>query len=127
MFVSASWATRKSVVSTSGGRRPSPRDSFQVDLQAFSPERRDLKADGGGQAEVVEHRGTEIVDHLPRLPDQLPHELERLVELLLTLGRTGRMVAGEGLEVLVGRRRGLGEAVVDVVGDAATLLFLGHD
>ena len=36
------------------------------------------------------------------------------------------MVAGEGLQVLVGGRRALGQAVVDLVGDAAALLFLGR-
>ena len=37
---------------------------FQADLQAFRPEHLDLKTDGGGQAKVVEHRGTQVVDHL---------------------------------------------------------------
>src|SRR5215203_5935118 len=67
------------------------------------------------------------MDHLTRLPDYLPDELERLIEFLPASGRAGRIVAGEGLQVLVGGRRGLGQAVVDVVGDAATLFFLGHD
>ena len=35
-------------------------------------------------------------------------------------------MAGERLEVLVCGRRGLVHAVVDVVGDAATLFFLGR-
>ena len=99
---------------------------FQSDLQAFRLERLDLKTDGGGQAEVVEHRGPQVVDHLPRLSNYLPDELERLIELLLAAGRLGRIVAGEDLKVLVGCSRGLGQAVVDVVGDAATLFFLGR-
>ena len=99
---------------------------LQADLQAFRPERLDLKTDGGGQAEVVEHRGTQVVDHPPRLSDHLPDELERLIELLLAPGRTGRIMAGERLKVLMGGGRGLGQTVVDVVGDAATLFFLGH-
>ena len=99
---------------------------FQADLETFRPERLDLKPDGGGQAEVVEHRGTQVVDHLPRLSDHLPDELERLIEILLAAGRTGRIMAGEDLEALVGCSRGLGQAVVDVVGDAATLFFLGR-
>ena len=81
---------------------------LQADLQAFRPERLDLKTGGGGQAEVVEHRGTQVVDHPPRLSDHLPDELERLIELLLAAGRTGRIVAGEDLEVLMGGSRGLG-------------------
>ena len=99
---------------------------FQADLQAFRPERLDLKTDGGGQAKVVEHRGTQVVDHPPRLSDHLPDELERFIELLLAPGRTGRIMTGERLKVLVGGRRSLGQAVVDVVGDAATLFFLGR-
>ena len=79
MFVRASWATLKSVVSTSVGQAPVAQGFLEVDLQAFCPQRRHLEADGGGQAEVVQHRGTEVVDHLPRLPDQLLHELQRLV------------------------------------------------
>src|ERR687889_2506460 len=69
---------------------------FQADLQAFRPEHLDLKTDGGGQAEVVEHRGTQVVDHPPRLSDHLPDELERLIELLLAPGRTGRIMAEGG-------------------------------
>jgi hypothetical protein len=84
-------------------------------------ERLDLKTDGGGQAEVVEHRGTKVVDHLPRLSDHIPDELERLIELLLAAGRTGRIVAGEDLEVLMGGSRGLCQAIMDVVGDDALL------
>ena len=99
---------------------------FQADLKTFRPEGLNLKADGGGQTEVVERRGTQVVDHLPSLPDHLPDELERLIELLLALGRTGRIMAGERLKVLMGGGRGLGQTVVDVVGDAATLFFLGH-
>jgi hypothetical protein len=98
---------------------------LQADLQAFRPERLDLKTDGG-QAEVVEHRGTQVVDHLSRFSDHLPDEFERLVELLLAPGRTGRIMAGERLKVLVGGRCCLGQAVVDIVGDAASLLFLGY-
>jgi hypothetical protein len=66
------------------------------------------------------------VDHLPRLSDHLPDELERLIEILLAAGRIGTIMAGEDLEALVGCSRGLGQAVVDVVGDAATLFFLGR-
>ena len=99
---------------------------IQADLKTFRSDRLDLKADGGGQAEVVEHPGTQVVDHLPSLPDHLPDELQCLIELLLAAGRTWGIVAGEELKVLVGGRRRLGEAVVYVVGDAAALFFLGH-
>src|SRR5829696_2969699 len=107
------------------GQAPIAQGFFQVDLQAVCPQLRHLEAHGGGQPEVVQHRGAEVVDHLPRLPDQLPHQLQRFVQLFLIPGRTDGVVAGEGLEVLVGGRRALGETVVDVVGDAAALFFLG--
>src|SRR5215208_1018260 len=109
-----------------GWQAPIAQRLFEADLQALRTERLDLKADAGGKTVVVEHGGTGIVDHPPRLTDHLPGELERLVELLPAALRTGRIVTGEGLKVLVGGRGALGQAVVDVVGDAATLFFLGH-
>src|SRR5215212_6256851 len=108
------------------GQAPVAQGFFQVDLQAVCPQLRHLEAHGGGQAEVVQHRGAEVVDHPPRLPDQLPHQLQRIVQLFLIPGRTDGVMAGEGLEVLVGGRRALGQAVVDVVGDAAAFFLLGR-
>src|SRR5215211_3884941 len=98
-----------------GWQAPIAQRLFEADLQALRTERLDLKADAGGKTVVVEHGGTGIVDHPPRLTDHLPGAL-----------RTGRIVTGEGLKVLVGGRGSLGQTVVDVVGDAATLFFLGH-
>src|SRR5918995_5320254 len=51
-------------------RQPPVAQCFlKVDLQAISLQCRDLKTDGGGQTEIVQYSGTEVVDHLPRLPD----------------------------------------------------------
>src|SRR5215212_4396972 len=81
-----------------GWQAPIAQRLFEADLQALRTERIDLKADGGRQTVVVEHRGTRIVDHAPRFTDHIPDELECLIELLPAALRIGRIVAREGLE-----------------------------
>ena len=84
-----------------------------------------MQPDSGGQPEVVEHRGAHVGDDLPGLANRVSDKLQGFLELFPSSRGLGRVVAREDLQVLVGRGRRLGQAVVDVVGDATPFFFLG--
>ena len=107
-FVSASWTTRKSAVSTSLGSRVLAERGVEVDLDAgLLGERLRQPLERGDEAEVVEHLRTQLdreaADVLEREDDVLPQlgacslsgmPGERLLERLETEQDRGERLAG---------------------------------
>jgi hypothetical protein len=88
-----------------------------------------LQALAGGrhEASLVDGSRAKGEQHPPRLGDRLRQPVEAQRQLLTGSGSAHGRQIGAGVQVLLGADEELGHAVMQVVGDAAALLLLGHD
>ena len=96
-----------------------------VDVVAFLLQAFDLQGDGGREPEVVEGRRPQVRDDPARIRDRRPDLPEYPIQFSPALLRLRGVAPGEGLQILVGGHRNLGQTVVNLVGHPASLLFLG--
>ena len=83
----------------------------------------DQPAQGGGQAQVVEHRGPQVQRQVAHLLDGPVHDIEALLLSCPTLG-AGRGL--EGMQIDADRGERLPDLVVQLASEVATFGLLGH-